>query len=103
VREEEPHAPLRRHDPDYMVSNFMTTTYNRDGVAEAMMSAARMVHYPTTTRPSCWLARSADQARRGAHHGKAPSTGIVARRRGGVLYDNVVLVREAMAEAPKRD
>jgi len=38
-----------------MVSNFMTTTYNRDGVAEAMMSAARMVHYPTTTRPSCWL------------------------------------------------
>ena len=35
VREEEPHTPLRRHDPDYMVSNFLTTTYNRDGVAEA--------------------------------------------------------------------
>jgi len=31
VREEEPHAPLRRHDPDYLVSNFTTTTYNRDG------------------------------------------------------------------------
>src|SRR5256885_15521476 len=40
------HAPLRRHDPDYTVSNFLTTTYSRDGVAEAVMSATRMVHYP---------------------------------------------------------
>src|SRR5258707_405931 len=37
---------MRRHDPDYLVSNFTTTTYNRDGKAETVLSAAEMQHYP---------------------------------------------------------
>ena len=46
VREDETPASARRHDPDYYVTNFTTTTYNREGAAESMMSAARMLHYP---------------------------------------------------------
>ena len=36
----------RRHDPDYLVSNFVTTTYNRDGRVETVLAAAEMQHYP---------------------------------------------------------
>ncbi|MDF3011324.1 MAG: hypothetical protein K0S03_2120, partial [Burkholderiales bacterium] len=44
---EDPAAPqLRRHDPDYVVSNFTTTTYNRDGAAESVLSAEKMLHFP---------------------------------------------------------
>src|SRR5688572_457196 len=46
VREDDAPPALRRHDPDYLVTNFTTTTYNRDGAAETVMSAAQMVHYP---------------------------------------------------------
>ena len=46
VREDDSPPALRRHDPDYLVTNFTTTTYNRDGAAETVMSAAQMVHYP---------------------------------------------------------
>ena len=40
VREEEGHPALRRHDPDYLVVNFTTTTYNREGAAESMLSSS---------------------------------------------------------------
>ena len=33
VNEEESHPALRRHDPDYLVVNFTTTTYNREGAS----------------------------------------------------------------------
>jgi lipopolysaccharide export system protein LptC len=46
VRVDEQHPSLRRHDPDYLLTNFTTTTYGRDGSAESTLSAARMVHYP---------------------------------------------------------
>jgi lipopolysaccharide export system protein LptC len=46
VREDDAPPALRRHDPDYLVSNFTTTTYNHEGAAETVMSAMKMVHYP---------------------------------------------------------
>src|SRR5258708_19414560 len=46
VRDEDPHSSMRRHDPDYLVANFTTTTYNKDGAAESILSAARMIHFP---------------------------------------------------------
>ena len=46
VRDDESPAPLRRHDPDYIVTNFTTTTYTGEGAVETVMSAQRMVHYP---------------------------------------------------------
>ena len=46
VREEEAGPALRRHDPDYVVNNFTTTTYDREGVSLSVLSATRMLHYP---------------------------------------------------------
>ena len=40
VREEEPRPAARRHDPDYLVTNFTTTSYDREGATESMLSAA---------------------------------------------------------------
>ena len=46
VRDEEPRSATRRHDPDYMINNFTTTSYNREGATESVLSAAQMLHYP---------------------------------------------------------
>src|SRR4030095_11093372 len=46
VREDESTPNKRRHDPDYIVSNFTATTYDAEGRALSVLSAARMVHFP---------------------------------------------------------
>lgn len=101
VREEEGHPALRRHDPDYVVSNFTTTTYDREGLPLSMLSAARMVHFPdddTTelvaprivqTKPK--EPRLSVSAERGALSGDGEEI---------FLYDNVVLLRDADAGRP---
>ena len=33
VRDDDSHPAMRRHDPDYLVANFTTTTYNKEGAA----------------------------------------------------------------------
>jgi len=102
VREEEPHAPLRRHDPDYTVSNFLTTTYNRDGVAEAVMSATRMVHYPDDDSTELLAPRMVQTRPAEPRITLSAERGALSRDGEEVfLYDNVVLVREAMAERPE--
>ncbi|HXM83780.1 MAG TPA: LPS export ABC transporter periplasmic protein LptC [Burkholderiales bacterium] len=102
VREEEPHAALRRHDPDYMVANFTTTTYNRDGVAESMMSAARMVHYPDDDTTELLAPRVVQSKPAEARITVRAERGAVSRDGEEVfLYDEVVLVREALAERPE--
>ncbi|HZQ73055.1 MAG TPA: LPS export ABC transporter periplasmic protein LptC [Burkholderiales bacterium] len=102
VREEEPRPATRRHDPDYLISNFTTTSYNRDGGVESVLSASQMVHYPdddstelvqprvVQTRPS--EPRMTVRADRGA----------LSRDGDDIfLYDNVLLVREADRERPE--
>src|ERR1700674_2015582 len=92
------HASLRRHDPDYLVTNFTTTTYDREGHAETVLSAAQMQHYPDAdstelTAPRVMQAKPAQPrftAR--AYRGKISREGDEI-----FLYDNVVLVREADA------
>ena len=46
VREEQPHPSMRRHDPDYLVEQFVLTKYNAAGILESTLTAAKMVHYP---------------------------------------------------------
>jgi lipopolysaccharide export system protein LptC len=36
----------KRHDPDYIVSNFSATTLNEQGVPRYVVNAQRMEHYP---------------------------------------------------------
>jgi lipopolysaccharide export system protein LptC len=101
VREEETAAPARRHDPDYIVSNFTTTTYNREGVPLSVLSAQKMVHFPDDdstelvaprvlqTKPD--EPRISVTAERGTLSGDGEEI---------FLYDNVVLVREAQESQP---
>ena len=101
VREEPANPALRRHDPDYIVSNFTSTTYDRDGVPLTALSAAKMVHYPdddstellaprvVQTKPA--EPRLSVSAERGSLSGNGEEI---------FLYDNVVLLRDAAADRP---
>ena len=98
VNEEESHPALRRHDPDYLVVNFTTTTYNSEGRAESMLSAAKMVHFPDDDSTEL-IAPRVVQTKPGepkitmrADRGKLSRDGDEI-----FLYDNVVLEREAGA------
>lgn len=102
MRVDDQHPSLRRHDPDYLLTNFTTTTYNRDGQPETTLSATQMLHYPdddstVLTAPRIVQSKPAE-----------PRLTVVADRgvlsSGGdeiFLYDNVVLVREADALRPQ--
>ena len=98
VNEDDSHPALRRHDPDYLVVNFTTTTYNREGKAESMLSAERMVHFPDDDSTELVAPRvvqtKPDQPKMTvrADRGKLSRDGEDIH-----LYDNVVLEREAGA------
>jgi lipopolysaccharide export system protein LptC len=102
ARVEGDHPSARRHDPDYLVTNFTTTTFDRRGHAETVLSAAEMEHYPdddTTdlTAPRVVQAK-ADQPR----YTVRADRGKISREGDEIfLYDNVVLVREADAGRPE--
>lgn len=101
VREEQVNPALRRHDPDYVISDFTSTTYNSAGAPLTMLSAAKMVHYPdddTTelvaprvvqTKPD--EPRMSVSAERGSLSGNGEEI---------FLYDDVVLLREAAGDRP---
>lgn len=98
VHEEQAGPPLRRHDPDYVVTNFTSTTYDREGAPLTMLSAARMVHYPDDDSTELFAPRVVQTK-------PAEPRVSVSAERGSLsgdgeeifLYDNVVLVREADA------
>ena len=102
VREEDSPPAKRRHDPDYIISNFTTTTYDRDGKPLTVLSAVRMVHFPdddstellapriVQTKPK--EPRMSVRAERGALSGDGEEV---------FLYDDVVLVREADEVRPE--
>ena len=68
VSEDSSHPALRRHDPDYLVVNFTTTTYNREGAAETSVSAEKMVHYPDDDTTELHAPREAPEAVRSRVH-----------------------------------
>jgi len=101
VREDEAQPARRRHDPDYIVSNFTTTSYNREGQPLSVLSADKMVHYPDDDSTEL-LAPRVEQTKP-----DEPRITVTANR-GALsadgeeifLYDNVVLVREANEAQP---
>lgn len=102
VREDEQHPSLRRHDPDYLLTNFITTTYGGDGTAEATLSAARMVHYPDDDSTEIVAPRIVHAKPRGPRLTVTAERGVLSK--GGeeiFLYDNVLLVRDADARRPQ--
>lgn len=101
VRVEETQASLRRHDPDYLLHNFTTTTFNAQGVAETMLSAAKMVHYPDDDSTELEKPRIVQSKPAEPRFSVNADRGVLSS--GGdelFLYDNVVLVRDAHGPRP---
>jgi lipopolysaccharide export system protein LptC len=102
VREEETQPQKRRHDPDYVVTNFTTTTFDRDGKPLSMLSAARMVHFPDDDSTELYAPRVIQTKPREPRMSVSAQRGAVSADGEEIfLYDNVVLVREADAERPE--
>jgi lipopolysaccharide export system protein LptC len=101
VRVEEGQTTLRRHDPDYLLTNFTTTTFNAEGVAETMLSAARMVHYPDDDSTELTTPRIVQSRPAEPRFSVNADRGVLSS--GGdeiFLYDNVIMVREADGVRP---
>jgi lipopolysaccharide export system protein LptC len=102
VREDDAPPALRRHDPDYLVSNFTTTTYNRDGVVETVMSAAQMVHYPDDDTTELFSPRVVQAKPNEPRLTVRAERGQLSRDGDEIfLYGSVLLVREATPEKPE--
>ena len=102
VREEQTHPALRRHDPDYLVANFTTTTYNKDGTPETILSAAKMIHYPDDDSTDLIAPRMVQNKGGGGRMTVSAQRGALSRDGEEIfLYDNVLLVRDAAAEHPE--
>jgi len=102
ARVEEKPSALRRHDPDYIITDFSTTTYDRSGAAITELAAARMVHFPDDDSTELLAPRvvqaKPDQPRLRVR----AERGTLSREGDEVfLYDNVVLVREADEKTPE--
>lgn len=102
VREDESPPALRRHDPDYLVTNFTTTTYNADGAAETVMSAERMVHYPDDDTTELFAPRVVQAKPKQPRYSVRADRGQLSRDGDEIfLYGGVLLVRDASAEGPE--
>ena len=98
VNEDDSHPALRRHDPDYLVVNFTTTTYNREGQAESMLPAANMLHFPDDDTTELVAPRVVQTKPEQPKVTVRADRGKLSRDGEDIyLYDNVVLEREAGA------
>lgn len=94
--EEGAHPSMRRHDPDYLVDNFTTTTYTTDGRVQTVLSASQMVHYPDDDSTDLTIPRVLQAKPEQPRYTARADRGKVSREGDEIfLYDNVVLVREA--------
>ena len=102
VREDDAPPSLRRHDPDYFVVNFTTTTYNREGAVESVMSAERMVHYPDDDTTELFAPRVVQAKPHEPRFSVRAERGQLSRDGDEIfLYGDVLLVRDADAERPE--
>ena len=101
-RVEEKPSALRRHDPDYVVSDFTTTTYDRRGEVQTVLAASRMVHFPDDDTTELTLPRVLQAKPEQPRVTVRADRGTLSREGDEIfLYDNVVLVREADAVSPE--
>jgi len=102
VREDEIAPKKRRHDPDYIVTDFTTTTYDREGRPLTLLSATRMLHYPDDDTTELHAPRMLQTRPAEPRMSVTAERGTVSADGEEIfLYDNVVLVREADGERPE--
>ena len=96
VREEEGAPALRRHDPDYIIGNFTTTSFNRDGAVESVFAASKMIHYPDDDTTELVGPRVVQTRPDEPRITVRADRGALSREGDEIfLYDNVELVRDA--------
>ena len=101
VRDEPSHPSLRRHDPDYLVQNFSSTTFNRLGLAETTISADKMLHFPDDDSTELVSPRVVQAKPSEPRFTVRADRGVLLREGDEILlYDNVLLVREAHDDHP---
>ena len=102
VRDDDSPPALRRHDPDYVVTNFTTTTYTGEGAVETVMSAERMVHYPDDDTTELFAPRVVYAKPQQPRFSVRAERGELSRDGDEIfLYGDVVLVRDAAANRPE--
>jgi lipopolysaccharide export system protein LptC len=95
VREEPVHPSQRRHDPDYLVHDFTSTSYNRLGLAETTITAEKMLHFPDDDSTELISPRVVQDKPTQPRFTVRADRGVLAREGDEIfLYDNVYLVRE---------
>jgi lipopolysaccharide export system protein LptC len=101
VREEQANPAMRRHDPDYVVSNFTSTTYGREGAPLTMLSATKMVHYPDDDSTELFAPRVVQTKPAEPRFTVSAERGVLSGNGEEIfLYDNVVLLRDALGDRP---
>ncbi|HEX5611310.1 MAG TPA: LPS export ABC transporter periplasmic protein LptC [Burkholderiales bacterium] len=102
VREEQPHPSLRRHDPDYLVEQFVLTKYNAAGILESTLTAAKMVHYPDDDSTELVAPRVVQAKPNEPRMTLSADRGTLSNNGEEIfLFGNALLVREASAGKPE--
>jgi lipopolysaccharide export system protein LptC len=102
VHEDETTPNKRRHDPDYIVTNFTATTFDAEGRPLSVLSAARMAHFPDDDTTELRAPRVVQTKPQEPRMTVSAERGAVSANGEEIfLYDNVVLVREADKERPE--
>jgi lipopolysaccharide export system protein LptC len=102
VHEDEPQSAVRRHDPDYLISNLTATTYGKEGLPESVLVAARMIHYPDDDSTELIDPRLVQSKANEARMTVQAERGSLSRDGEEIfLYDSVLLVREARELRPE--
>jgi lipopolysaccharide export system protein LptC len=101
VRDEPSNPSQRRHDPDYLVHDFASTSFNRLGRIETTITAEKMLHYPDDDSTELIQPRVMQEKPTEPRFTVRADRGVLAREGDEIfLYDNVLLVREPEAGHP---
>lgn len=96
VRDEEVHPSQRRHDPDYLVEQFVVTKFNAAGALESTVSAAKMVHYPDDDSTELVAPRVVQAKANEPRMTLSADRGAISQNGEELfLFGNALLVREA--------
>lgn len=96
VRDEEVHPSQRRHDPDYLVEQFVVTKFNAAGALESTVSAAKMVHYPDDDSTELVAPRLVQAKANEPRMTLSADRGAISHNGEELfLFGNALLVREA--------
>jgi len=101
VREEPQPPAKRRHDPDYMVEGFTMVEYSRAGMPVSTLSAAKMLHFPDDDSTDLLAPRAVQTRPAESRLTLSADRGTLSQDGNEILlYDNVLMLREATAALP---